>query len=413
LAADEIGLSGYLSHINVGEIIRFLTDSLAHFTLAFGLLNVTSGTMTTISLGIISLLMLAYFYGSRIVQIGLSWLLLHMAFIYFALWTQKPELFAGRHIYQAGLGLVWAIGAGVGWWERRWAADEKEKWRRNKNRKRSFPPLRSSVPLFLRYMPLLLLTAVILSQLNITHNTQASWLHRAERYRQAEAQVKRLLPVVNSNTTVFAHSFPITPSFLPATFQVWYETTINTAVGGSLPQLQKAGQATSDYYLFDYRDEAVVNLMPELQEHSETRFLWAQDGRLEQISPDGQTTPSSDADLNPIIAGPETDLRVSIMPLPAETADTWNSIIYPATIPANSQLQLSLLAQAANTNFRVRLLGDGSEWDTLLETAESTPGQWTDITIPLNDYWQQTVILRLESTGESIWGNPRLTIDTP
>jgi hypothetical protein len=398
LEAQEIGLTGYLSHVQVTEIGRFLIDTIAHLTILFRLPQTIGSYAPAAGLLITALLLLWFGYGGRIVQIGLTWAFLHLAFIYFALWTQKPELFAGRHIYQAWIGLVWAIGAGVSWWEKRWAQGAR--------RKPNSPLLlRSSAP------PLFLLTAILLFHLQVTHNTQGSWLERAERYRQAEAQVKELLPAVNRNTTVFAHRFPITPPFLPATFQVWYETKINTAVGGGLPQLEQAGKATRDYYLFDYQDADVVNLMPQLQEHEETLFLWAIDGRLEQIIPQTQAVQSPDANLDPVVAGPENDLRVSIVPPSLETAGTWNSLIYPATIPVNSQLQFSLFAGDANTAFRVRLLADEGAWDTLLETAVPTPNQWTNFTIPLPDYWEQLVIIRLESTKDGIWGNPRLVVD--
>ena len=124
LEAEEIGLRGYLSHVDVGEMSHFLRDSLAHFTLALGLLNLTGGAVTIISIVTVNLILLAYFYGGSIVQIGLTWMMVHLTFIYFALWTQKPELFAGRHIYQAGLGLVWAIGVAVDWWQGRWVKGE-------------------------------------------------------------------------------------------------------------------------------------------------------------------------------------------------------------------------------------------------------------------------------------------------
>ena len=188
--------------------------------------------------------------------------------------------------------------------------------------------------------------------------------------------MKELLPTVDANSTIFAHRFPITPGFLPATFQVWYETTINTAVGGGLPQLQHAQQATHDYYVFDYQNGNVVNLMPELQEHEETLFLWAQDGRLEQITPSNPgIVQAPDVNLNPVVAGPEGDLRLTIVPPALETAVTWNSLIYPITPPANSQLQFSLFHQDTEAAFRVRLLGRGSEWETLLETTIPTPNQ--------------------------------------
>ena len=406
LEAQEIGLAGYLSHVQVAEIGRFLIDTIAHLTILFSLPQTIGSYAPAAGLLITAFLLLWFGYGGRIVQIGLTWTLLHLIFIYFALWTHKPELFAGRHIYQGWIGLVWTIGVGVSWWEGRWTKDARRRTKSPSLPLSPAPPLlRSSAP------PLLLLTAILLFHLQVTHNTQASWLERAERYRQAEAQVKELLPTVNRYTTVFAHRFLITPTFLPATFQVWYETTINTAVGGGLPQLQQAGKATRDYYLFDYQDGDVVNLMPELQEHEETLFLWAQDGRLEQLTPQSQAVQSPDANLDPIVAGPENDLRVSIIPPPLETTNTWNSLIYPATIPANSQLQFSLFATETDAAFRVRLLGSGSEWETLLETAVPTPNQWTDVTVPLRDYWEQLVIIRLESTKDGIWGNPRLAVD--
>jgi hypothetical protein len=73
-------------------------------------------------------------------------------------------------------------------------------------------------------------------------------------------------------------------------------------------------------------------------------------------------------------------------------------------------LQASLYAPENEAIFHVRLLSDGVAWETLLETAVA-PGTWQDITIPLSEFEEQSVILRLENLGEGWWGNPRFTID--
>jgi hypothetical protein len=79
------------------------------------------------------------------------------------------------------------------------------------------------------------------------------------------------------------------------------------------------------------------------------------------------------------------------------------------TVPQDSQLQFSLHTKDA-AEFRVRVLGDDTEWKTLWETAVTTPNQWTDITIPMDNYWGQAIVIRLETIGNGLWGNPRFTV---
>jgi hypothetical protein len=401
LEADKIGLTGYLTHIRLGEIGRFVIDTVVHMTLWFNLPGLLGSFELVMAALVVMGLALWFWRGSNLVRLGLLWAGLHLGFIYFALWTQKPELYAGRHIYQAGIGLLWAIGASIDWLfhKVKQAKSAKKRLKRPNNRLR-----------LTHYGLSILITAVLIANIRLTHNIQKGWLQRAERYQKAEAQVKAILPQVNDRTRIYATRFPITPTFLPATFQVWYETTIDSTGGGDLAQLSADGKANRDAYVFDYQDGNVYNLMPELQAHEETVFVWAGDGRIEQLNPQNQTSQPLDDKLEPILAGPPDDLRLSIVPPDTDaTAGTWTSLVYLLTVPQDSQLQFSLHTKDA-AEFRVRVLGDDSEWKTLWETAVTTPNQWTDITIPMDNYWGQAIVIRLETIGNGLWGNPRFTV---
>ena len=75
--------------------------------------------------------------------------------------------------------------------------------------------------------------------------------------------------------------------------------------------------------------------------------------------------------------------------------------------------------------FRVRAIDAGGNSQTLFEqfidSSDHGPDNpWTDVPIPMSDYWGKTIELRFETgSGGNIihdhgyWANPRFTIDPP
>jgi hypothetical protein len=73
--------------------------------------------------------------------------------------------------------------------------------------------------------------------------------------------------------------------------------------------------------------------------------------------------------------------------------------------------------------FRIRLMDQSGQTETLFETfltAEEgeTAEAWQEVAIPLQPYWNQAAVLRLEVAagqngvhGQGYWANPRFVID--
>lgn len=406
----------YLSPLPISQFVVATVDRYTRLTLFLPFLE----TQTYLVTYLVAIGMGVWFWrGGRVVRLGLLWTLLHLAFIYWALWSQKPNLYAGRHIYNASIGLVLAIGAAMDALIRRYGARTR--------------PLRWPVRTVIKPVKVaiaMVITAVLLAHIYVVGLTQAVWLADTNEEKAAEQQMKQLLPAVSEQTHVFAYRFPITPSFLPAVTEIWYDQPI-AALGGSFGLLEQHGRADPSFYVFDYDPEQkrLYNLMPELQAYDETIFLWSQTPRAEILSgtvPISETNPLPYRDI--AIAGPPPDWRAAI-PVQPPADGQWLSLVYVTTIPDHSVLQFALHKDFGNLPgedglvFRVRAQRPSGETDTLFETFITADepggeGSWLDVTIPLAAYWNEAVILRLETAAgadrqhdNGYWANPRIVID--
>ncbi len=397
ISASEIGAAGYLSHLNIAQIGNFTVDLIGHLTMRVQLQAFLGSASSFVGFFILLLIGYWFWQGNKITKIGLIWFGLHMGFVYFALWSQKPELLAARHFYQGWIGLLWAIGASLDN-AFRWA----EQHKRQKGRQQRKQAIQRGFTALLIGLGLYFVT--------ITVGIQARWVTRSESYRQAEQDTKAIMSTVTEKTAVFANDFPITPSFLPATIQVWYNQSINTNKGGGLAEISKLAFVSPDYYFFNYFKGRVINAMPELQQHQQTIFLWKDEGYLVY----GENIEFIDASeervaINPYFTITNETMKLVLKATPPERE--WAKLSYLSTVPYNSQLRFSVYSKTPNINLQLRLLDTQGSEEVVWETAVSTANEWSEVTIPMKAYWNQPLSFHFESDGEVLWGNPRFVID--
>jgi hypothetical protein len=350
-------------------------------------------------------------WGNRVVRLGLIWLLLHLTFIYWALWTQLPLLYAGRHIYQAMIGLVLAVGATLEMVLAHYLSAKRPRRARRKKQEvqRALRPGQ-----WVQIVALVAVTAVSFHHFNQIRQTQQRWLADVTEEAETRKQLAELFPTISPDNHFFAVRFPIAPMFTRTVVQLWYDTPLERP-GGGLDQLRTASPVTRDFVVLDYDDGQLVNLMPELQQHDETIFLWAQ--RVQQVWLDasGRETilPDPEATL-PILASPSgSQLVLKLTP----TNGRWLSHKISLELPESSVLETAVLPQPG-LHYRVRLQTNSGGAQILYETTGDESPDWQRISVPLHASSGSTVTLRLEVFGENLgensaayWANPRVGID--
>ncbi|MCP4357588.1 MAG: hypothetical protein GY796_06190 [Chloroflexi bacterium] len=321
---------------------------------------------TFAGLGLLVLLGMGFWGGRRPVRIGLLWAGLHLGFIYLGLWSQRPELFDGRHLYNGWLGICLALGGGLA---QLVAARPGRVGRREKRR------------LLVVIMAVLLL--FISGHIWQTQSGMTRFYNLTQTIKAAEADMKTILPTVSDQTQVFAVRFPLTAPYFVPTAGVWYDRP--DLKGGSLDLLTQYDVVTEDFYLFDYEDNQLYDLMPELHRQKQTIFLW----RDQPVT----------------VAGPAGERRLAIKQTPP--AEGWASLNVTQVIPVNSQLAFAIRGIPGHT-FRLQV------GDTVLYNYTITPDEtdWQEITLPLDMYAGDEVVITLELNGRpdnpGYWANPRL-----
>ena len=373
-----------LAALSPAALLDFLDVTLFRFTFIYPILTLTGAAKTVFVLLALFLLGLWFWYGRWLTRFGLLWAAAHLAFIYFALYTQKPELYAGRHIYNAGIGLALAIGATtdqvleIGNWKLVIG-----KWKIN-----------IQYPISNIIIIVILLMAMG-HHIYQTRQVQADWLENVLEEEAARQQLLEIIPALTPENHIFAVRFPIAPRFMRSVAQVWYDLPLERP-GGSLEHLRAAKEADPSYYVLDYADGRVYNLMPDLQEYDRTIFLWA---RSSVPAPTVVSAPNG------------RQLALKLTP----PAGQWQSLEYTLPIPQNSALKTAVLLQPGLT-YRIRIQEAFEPPQTVAEvTAVSDEANWEEIAIPLEPYWGKTVTIKLEAKSAddtpAYWGNPRLIVE--
>ena len=339
-------------------------------------------------------------------RLGLSWLLLHLVFIYLALWTQLPELYAGRHIYQGMIGLILAIGATFEMVLGNFSLPQRVQRRREGNQ-RFLQPQQAVIVL-----ALLLVTAVSWHHLQKIQASQQLWLNNVAEEAEAREQLSAKIPSITPDDHFFAVRFPIAPTFTRTVIQLWYDTPLESP-GGDLAQLRRAGRADPSFVVLDYRDGVVYNLMPSLQQYEETIFLWADEGELVWLDENGNETAVTDQNRRNLAVYRATNGSQLALNLHAENG-RWLAHKVDLTLPVNSELQTAVLP-TFGLQYRLRLVTNSGEARILYESGETVGTVWQPVAIPLGLFADTAVTLYFEVRGENLtddsaayWANPRL-----
>jgi hypothetical protein len=219
---SERTLTEWLAFLRWPEVAEFVLVTFFRFTFLPGVLGLSGMAASAFALGLFVLLGVWFWQGNWVIRFGLIWLLAHLFFIYWALWSQLPTLYAGRHIYQGGIGLALALGATVEIVISNWVIG-------------NFKLGRWQLPIT-QLLILGLLTAVTLHSLNQTRQAQAAWLANVTEEEIAKAQLFELFPEISDDNHLFSFRFPIIPDFTRAVAQVWYDVPL-ARPGGSIKHL--------------------------------------------------------------------------------------------------------------------------------------------------------------------------------
>jgi hypothetical protein len=205
----------------------------------------------------------------------------------------------------------------------------------------------------------------------------------------------------------------LVPRFFPATVAAWYGRP--GVQGGTLETLQSFEEVTDDFYLLDYADGQFSNLLPGFQEDARSRPLWNAAPQALQLDESGLVSPLSPGRLRTLeVAGPPGALRlVTVVQPPAEG---WAALGYPAgVLEAGATFHVAVWAPQA-AEVQVRVARPGEEADTLFTTTVRG-NEWQEITLPLDDYQGQSVVIWLDAATEPeqnvYWSNPRIVPQEP
>ena len=397
----------WLSFLTWPQLAAFGLVTIFRFTFLFWVVGLSGWTASLFVGSILILLGLWGWFGNRTVRLGLLWLLLHLAFIYWALWTQLPELYAGRHIYQAMPGLVLAVGATVeALLPRSSRRVQRKKWR---------DAQLSPQPRWLvKLLVVVVATAVSGYHLNQTQIVQRQWLANVTEEAVARQQLATLFPSIRPDNHFFAYRFPIAPQFTRSVVQLWYDT-LQERPGGSLDHLRAVGEADPSFVVLDYADGQVYDMMPELRLHNKTIFLWSQPAIQVWIAENGLQTavPHPDETLPVVAAQNGNQLAIKMTP----ENGRWLSRSVIITVPANSELHTAVLTQPG-LRYRLRLMTSSGEEVVLWDETSSGGQNWQRIALPLDLYAGTAATVHFEVWGDDdaedavgYWGNPRLVVD--
>ncbi|MCA9916852.1 MAG: hypothetical protein KC445_02825 [Anaerolineales bacterium] len=405
------GANGWLAYFTWPQFAEFVVVTVFRFTFISNLLNLSGTAVSIFVFLVLGLVIFWFWWGNRVVRLGLIWLLLHLTFIYLALWTELPKLYAGRHIYQGGIGLMLAIGATLEMVLAQFALPHSARSARRKKEMRE----QASRLGWAKIVAVAMVLAVVLQGINRTRLTQQQWLADVEEEAEARKQLAEFLPTISPDNHIFALRFPIAPQFTRPVMQVWYDTPLERP-GGDFPQLETADPVTRDFVVLDYENGQMYNLMPELQQHNQTIFLWAKPSQQVWLDEfDTETTiPHPEAEL-PIVAA-ENGNQLALKLTPAN--GRWLSHKVQLEIPEDSVLETAVLPQAG-IQYRLRLLTNNGEEHLLFASLGDTQTRsWQPVSAALSAFAGQTVTLRFEVFGENLaegstayWANPRLGID--
>ncbi|MBE7529765.1 MAG: hypothetical protein HND44_15160 [Chloroflexi bacterium] len=387
-------LTEWLAYLQWPEVAEFVLVTAYRFSFVNAVLDLSGFAANLFVAGVGFVLVVWLWQGNWVVRFWLLWALAHLFFIYWALWSQLPNLYAGRHIYQAGIGLALAIGGTVQMLllhakAQTCAEQSRSRGKEGKGRRKKGEG-RWQRERVVMVVVGVLFTAVLIHHIREIQVSQRAWLANVTEEEEAKAQLYELIPELSPETHIFSFRFPISPDFTRSVMQVWYDVWLERP-GGSLKHLAAHGRADPTFIVLDYADGQVYNLMPELADCAETIFLW-----VDQVD---KMTAAGEAN--------DHRLAVPITPMP----DKWTGHTFTINVTEGLTLHTAVLAQP-DIAYRLRLDGE-----TLFEQPAlpaDSPAVWVDVQIPLAELVGKKVEVWLEATAVSetdqlaYWANPRL-----
>lgn len=343
--------------------------------------------------------------GSWRTRVVLLWALATLAILYVLVpLVAKPSL-AARYLYVPWLGLSLAIGASFG-----------------RLRRRSPRP---AVVTFVAAGCCVLFLSYQTTQVRIAHHNNYRYTRRILEMRD---QLLNMIQDPSPDAHFFAYHSPSTPDYVQAMAAVWYGQRFRQP-GGDVNRLLDYGRASNHFYVLNYEQGQLYNLMPELQQAEQTIFAWDRRPLAKMRWDTGQTAPLPEAMYHAgVAAGPAGERRFALQ-LSAPN-DGWASLAYERVVPEGSELRFAFMlngdagatgAAEAPTKLRLRLQREGEQPVTLFEATRSgaSPDQgWESVTLAVSRYWGDEVTLfwEAEALGEGaastvFWANPRFVLE--
>ncbi|MGH2538082.1 MAG: hypothetical protein ACRDHL_11860 [Candidatus Promineifilaceae bacterium] len=334
--------------------------------------------------------------GGLAARLGLLWAALYIGFFYAVLWAQEPALLDSRHLYFAWAGLALVLGAAF----ERWQAPEPGKRPAAHNTRR--------LAVVIGLLLFLMVHAGRVDQ-------QAQGLATLARQVEArEAQLKAFLPSAGPTPRLFAVRFLLSADYFAPAAAVWY--TQPAIQGGDLQDLLAYDRLTPNFYLFDEEDGRLANIMPALQEATETILLWrrppAEAFRLQE----GQRRPlAPEAYESGILAGEGEDRRMAVrIDLVSAGATTLG---FRAVLPDQASLAFGLMG-GGPADWRVYLLDRaGRQHDLTDLTLSAAEAQsWREYDLDLSALAGQEGVIYFEGRAKAPAGaryyvaNPRMEL---
>ena len=319
-----------------------------------------------------------YWEGQWSTRLALLWFMGHLALIYVALYSQRPEFYSGRHLYVAWLGGSFLLARLF------WLIPEQIKWPRGEKR-----------PFWLRLALIIPLALCALTLLHFSQQlteAQLVWETKVNREKEAEAQLKSQLTSLSPNAHPFAYRFPITPAFLRSVLHVWYDTPLPPPPSGPFSALEAGDEVPVNSLFIDYANDTVILLPTPDPQPGEA--LW----RQPPLADPNASAPRLS------VAGPTNDRRLTLPVSPPATSTTWGVLTYRLLLEdAVTTLYVSTWMEPG-LHYRVRITPLGGETAVLWEAvATGETAVWQPLQLPLPGAPGMVVDLSLEAqfTGET------------
>ncbi len=399
-------LEGILTGLR--ELEPFAIISRSTIVLLLPGLDMTAISKTIVDLsGLImgAILLLWFIRGNRASRLGVAWGILYLIGL-FGLSSAFSLSLAMRYFYLPWIGFSLALGATLE--------------RLSRPRSRYQPVIRIAI-----IVGLMIFVIYQSVQIRREQTVVEEFVLLVDEVRQ---QLVTTIPNPDPDSNFFAYEFPPEADYIQAMASVWYDQPFS-GLGGHIDRLLQLGTAETDDYVLTYEDNHLINLMPELQVAQLTFFIWEQSPLIETVRPDGTAGPLAENNYQLYqVVGPSSSRRFASYLHPPAPEEGWASLVYPVIVPQDSTLQFGIrrenggLAEEDGLIFRVRATDASGTTHTLFNqfvdvNEHSDDNPWTDISIPMKDYWGQEIELRFETAANNnvlhdhaYWANPRFTI---